>query len=78
MKKLITCLVVSAALGFTIPEGAENVKHYFDEHGNEHASYTLAGNKAAVASVKTNFKRVSFEPVSDDTVSSDTASWDSH
>lgn len=79
MKKLIiTCLVASVALSFTIPEGAENVKRYLDENGNERVSYTLKGNTIAVASIKTNFKRVSVDPVSGDTVSSDTASGDSH
>ena len=34
MKKLIlTIIAVSAALGFMVPESAENVKHYFDENG---------------------------------------------
>ncbi len=67
MKKLIlTIITVSAALGFMVPESAENVKHYFDENGNEHASYTLAGSKVAVASIKTNLKKVSADPVSGD------------
>ena len=67
MKKLIiACLVASVALGFTIPEGAENVKRYFDKNGNEHVSYSLAGKKVAVASVKLHFKKASNDLVSKD------------
>ena len=57
-KMIITCLVASVALGFTIPEGAEN--------GNEHVSYSLAGKKVAVASVKLHFKKASNDLVSED------------
>ena len=59
MKKLIlvfALLVLSlsgayAAQRFTltVPKGAQNVKQFFDENGNEHASYTLAENNVAVA-----------------------------
>ena len=59
MKKLIlvfALLVLSlsgayAAQRFTltVPKGAQNVKQFFDENGNEHASYTSAENNVAVA-----------------------------
>ena len=62
MKKLII-LAVSAALAFSIPEDAENVKRSFDQNGNEHISYSLNGKKIAVSSIKMSFK---VEPVSGD------------
>ena len=65
-KMIITCLVASVALGFTIPEGAQNVNRHFDKNGNEHVSYSLAGKKVAVASVKLHFKKASADLVSED------------
>ena len=67
MKKLIiTCLVASVALGFTIPEGAENVKRHFDKNGNEHVSYSLAGKKVAVAITRIVLRIPSADLVSED------------
>ena len=70
MKKLIfvfTLLVVMlsgayAAQKFTVPKNAQNIKR----HGNEHVSYSLAGKKVAVASVKLHFKKASADFTSKD------------
>ena len=62
-KMIITCLVASVALGFTIPEGAEN--------GNERVSYSLAGKKVAVAITRIVLRIPSADLVSKDSVSED-------
>lgn len=76
MKIILTILALSAALAFTIPEGAENVKHSFDKNGNEQVSYKI--NKIAVAGIKINIKRASFESVSGDSVSGEPMSGEPH
>ena len=72
LKKLIITCSLIAAFGFTVPEGAENVKRYLDENGNERISYTI--NNIAVVGVKTNLKLVSVDPVSDDSFLRDSES----
>ena len=81
MKKLIlvfALLVLSlsgayAAQRFTltVPKGAQNVKQFFDENGNEHASYTLAGNNVAVACTRIVLRIESKDSVSEDKESED-------
>ena len=81
MKKLIlvfALLVLSlsgayAAQRFTltVPKGAQNVKQFFDENGNEHASYTLAENNVAVACTRIVLRIESKDSVSEDKESED-------
>lgn len=76
MKKLIlvftllvlTSLAAHAAQKFTltVPEDAQNVKRHFDKNGNEHASYTLAENKVAVACTRIVLRIESKDSVSED------------
>ena len=70
MKKLIfvfTLLVAMlsgayAAQKFTVPKNAQNIKR----HGNEHVSYSLAGNKIAVARTRIVLRIPSADLVSED------------
>ena len=81
MKKLIlvfALLVLSlsgayAAQRFTltVPKGAQNVKQFFDENGNEHASYTLGKNKVAVECTRIVLRIESKASVSEDKESED-------
>ena len=76
MKKLILgftllALTLSAAYAaqkftLTVPKGAQSVRQYFDEKGNEHVSYSLAGNKIAVARTRIVLRIPSADLVSED------------
>ena len=73
MKKLVlvfTLLVLAsfAAQKFTIsvPKSAQNVRRHFDEYGNEHASYSIAGNKVGVACTRIVLRITSKDSVSED------------
>ena len=50
----------------TVPKGAQNVRQFFDENGNEHASYTLGKNKVAIECTRIVLRIASADLVSED------------
>lgn len=68
---MLSCAYAAQKFTINVSKSAQNVKRHFNAYGNEHASYTLAENKVAVACTRIVLRIESKDSVSGDKESED-------